>query len=213
MRANDYWNFAIGVSLAAHFGVIAAYYPAISKNMAINENKEVKEIKITVKEVIKEKISKDEQGSKYEKGSNSLPPPPYINNVMRKLMGNDEEKPFLDKPQILEKDSNGVIIFEKLENANLRNNPSYMSYYNGLRSKLYEISRKRYKGNMIGEVSLNFSLFRDGTLEYVKGEGANRQLVDLAITIVKESAPFTPFPKDLKNHSCPFHISVLFKNK
>lgn len=212
MKNKNYWNIAIGISLAAHLGIIALSYPAIAKNIPIIQKKEIKEIKITVKEVLKTNASRGPGKGVYDKNENNLPPPPYIKNLMGKLLVNNEKHVSLNKAQIFEKDINGIVIYDKLDNAALKRNPSYMSYYNGLRSKLYEISRKSYNGKTIGEVSLNFILLRDGTLEYVKGEGANQQLIDLAIRIVKESMPFTPFPEDLKGQSCQFGISILFKN-
>lgn len=212
MKNKNYWNLAIGISLLTHLGVIAASYPAITKNLPIKEKKEIKEIKITVKEVVKERTSKDGDGSRGVKSSKSLPPPPYISNVMRKLMGNDKERPSLDKPQILEKDSNKVIIFEKLENAKLKNNPSYMGYYKGIRSKLDLACHKNYSGKQYGNVHLSFVLLKDGTLEHIEGTGDNQELVQIAIKSVKESLPFLPFPAELKDQSYQFDVSILFKN-
>jgi hypothetical protein len=212
MNNKKYWKSAIVLSLTVHFGIIAVSYSAINKNMPINERKEIKEIKITVKEVVKNTSSGGTGKGMYGKEEKNLIPPPYIKNLIGKLLVNNDKNISLSKAQVFEKDINGIVIYDKLDNATLKRNPSYMSYYNGLRSKLYEISRKSYNGKAIGEVSLSFVLLRDGTLEYVKGEGANQQLIDLAIRIVKESAPFVSFPDDLKGQSCQFGISILFKN-
>ncbi|MFA6280941.1 MAG: hypothetical protein WCY05_00365 [Candidatus Omnitrophota bacterium] len=212
MKNKNYWNFAIGISLVAHLGIIALSYPAIAKSIPIIQKKEIKEIKIIVKDVVKNNTYKGPGKGTYDKNEKKLPPPPYVKNLIGKLMVNTDKYISLNKAQVFEKDINSIVIYDKLDNATLKRNPSYMSYYNGLRSKLYEISRKSYNGKSIGEVSLNFVLLRDGTLEYVKGEGANQQLIDLAIRIVKESVPFTPFPEELKGQSCQFGISILFKN-
>ncbi|MFA5272319.1 MAG: hypothetical protein WC412_08320 [Candidatus Omnitrophota bacterium] len=212
MKNKNYWNFAITISLAVHLGVITMSYSAITKNIPISDKKEIKEIKITVKEVVKNGVSSTIGKGVHDNDEKKFPPPPYIKNLIGKLLVNNDKNISLSKAQIFEKDINGIVIYDKLDNAALKRNPSYMSYYNGLRSKLYESSRKSYKGKSIGEVSLSFVLLRDGTLERVKGEGANQQLIDLAIRIVKESAPFTSFPEDLKGQSCQFGISILFKN-
>jgi outer membrane biosynthesis protein TonB len=87
-----------------------------------------------------------------------------------------------------------------------------MNYYNGIRAKLYNVARRNYKIKESGEVSLQFTISRDGKLQYVEGYSANETLKKLALKIVEESFPFTPFPEDLKNSSCPFSVIIDFKN-
>jgi outer membrane biosynthesis protein TonB len=189
----------------------AGSFFALNKNIILNDKVQTKEIKITIKEIQKKETAKAKlQNSQIE--TVKLPPPPYIKNIVRKLMGEDKEKPLLDKAQILEKNTDKIVISEKLENSKLKSNPSYMSYYKGLRSKLNAICHKNYSGKEQGEVSVSFVLSRNGSLEMVKGNGDNRELTEVAIKSVKESFPFLPFPPDLEGPSYQFDISILFKN-
>lgn len=208
----NYWNIAVGISFAMHSFVFAAgSFMAFNKNFVLSDKKEVKEIKITIKEIQRKEISKTKLQNP-QINELKLPPPPYIKNIVRKLMGEDKERPFLGKAQILEKNTEKIVISEKLENSKLKSNPSYMSYYKGLRSKLNAICHKNYTGKEHGEVFISFVLSRDGRLESVKGDGNNPELVEVAIRSVKESFPFLPFPPDLEAASYQFDISILFKN-
>jgi len=209
----NYWNVSIGISFAMHSLFLGAgFFPVFNKNIILNEKAEIKEVRITVKEIQKSEISKTKLKNSQINESKILPPPPYIKNVVRKLMGEDKERPLLGKAQILEKNTNKIVISEKLENSKLKSNPSYMSYYKGIRSKLNVICQKNYTGKYNGEVSVNFVLSRDGRLESVKGQGDNQELIEVAVRSVKESFPFMPFPPDLEGPACPFEISILFKN-
>lgn len=208
----NYWKLSFGISFAMHSFVLTAGSLAIfNPNSILNEKKETKEIKIFVKETKPRQSQRARmQGQPAE--TIALPPPPYIKNVVRKLMGNESERPLLDKAQILEKDTGKIVISEKLENSKLKSNPSYMSYYKGLRSKLNVICHKNYTGSDRGEVFVSFVLSRDGRLETVKGDGANKELVEVAVKSVEESFPFMPFPPDLEGESYQFDISIYFKN-
>lgn len=203
----------MGVSFLMHSAVFAAgLFPALRQNTLLNEKKEIKEIKITVQEIQKKEISRSiAEKLKFDE-SKSITPPPYVKNIMRKLMGDDKERPSLNKPRIMEKNNNEIVISNKLENARLKQNPSYMSYYNGLRSRLEVICRKNYTGKSRGEVSLNFVLSRDGKLESVQADGNNQELIDTAVRSVKEAVPFSSFPSELKNQTAQFDVSITFKN-
>ncbi len=208
----NYWNAAFGISFAMHSFVLAAgALPIFNRYVILTDKKEVKEVKITIKEIPKKEISKTKLDN-LQANEIKLPPPPYIKNVVRKLMGEDKERPFLGKAQILEKNTQKIVISEKLENSKLKSNPSYMSYYKGLRSKLNSICHKNYTGRERGEVFVSFVLSRDGKLESVRGDGDNRELIEVAVESVKESFPFLPFPPDLEGLSYQFDISILFKN-
>jgi outer membrane biosynthesis protein TonB len=209
----NYWNISIGISFAMHSLFLGAgFFPVFNKNMVLNEKKEIKEIKITIKEIQKKETSKTKVKNSQMTESKIMPPPPYIENVVRKLMGEDKERPLLGKAQILEKNTNKIVISEKLENSKLKSNPSYMSYYKGIRSKLNSVCQKNYTGKYSGEVSVSFVLSRDGRLESVKGQGDDSELIEVAVRSVKESFPFLPFPPDLEGPACPFEVSILFKN-
>lgn len=182
-----------------------------ARNIIPEDKKQTKEVKITVKEIHRKETSASKlQSSKT--GTVQLPPPPYIQNVVRKLMGEDKERPVIGKAQILEKNTDKIIISEKLENSKLKSNPSYMSYYKGIRSKLNAVCQNNYTGKERGEVVVSFVLSRDGRLESVKGEGNNKELISVAVDSVKEAFPFMPFPPDLPGPTCPFEVSILFKN-
>jgi len=208
----NYWNISFGISFAMHSLILtAASFSMFNANNILNDKKELKEIKITVKEIQKKEVSKTKLQNR-QINEMKLPPPPYIKNVVRKLMGEDKERPFLGKAQILEKNTEKIIISEKLENSKLKSNPSYMSYYKGLRSKLDAACHKNYTGREHGEVFVSFVLSRDGRLDSVKGDGNNRELIEVAVKSVKESFPFMPFPPDLEGASYQFDISIYFKN-
>ncbi|MCK9614543.1 MAG: hypothetical protein M0R48_03445 [Candidatus Omnitrophica bacterium] len=208
----NYWNVSIGISFAMHSLFLGAgFFPVFNKNIILNEKVEIKEVRITVKEIQKSEISKTKLKNSQINESKILPPPPYIKNVVRKLMGEDKERPFLNKAQLLEKNTNKIVISEKLENSKLRNNPSYMSYYNGLNAKLKAVCHKNYTGKERGEVFVSFVLSRDGKLETVEANGNNQELVEVAERSVKESLPFLPFPPELKEATCQFGVVILFK--
>ncbi|MDD4955479.1 MAG: energy transducer TonB [Candidatus Omnitrophica bacterium] len=209
----NYWNLSFGISLAMHSFIIAAgSLTLFNANTIFNEKKETKEIKIFVKETQPRPAQRTRLQQSQQTNTVVLPPPPYIKNVVRKLMGDEKERPLLDKAQILEKDTGKIVISEKLENSKLKSNPSYMSYYKGLRSKLNVICHKNYTGREQGEVFVSFVLSRDGRLESVKGDGPNKELINVAVRSVKESFPFMPFPPDLEGENYQFDISIYFKN-
>jgi len=189
----------------------AGSFPAFNNSIISNEKKEIKEVRITIKEIPKKETPKTKLQNSQISEEKQLPPPPFIKNVIRKLMGEDKERPFLNKAQILEKNTNKIVIFEKLENSKLRSSPSYMSYYNGLNAKLKTVCQKNYTGKDHGEVSVSFVLLRDGSLEKVEASGTNQELVEIAKKSVKESLPFFPFPSELKEATCQFDVSILFK--
>lgn len=207
----NYWSISLGISFVIHSAFFAGgVLPFFGNNIILNK-KEIKEVRINVQE-IKKKILPDSilRTAKLEQPKS--PPPPYIKNIMRKLMGDDSEAASLNKPKIIEKSMNRIIITENLENAKLKRVPSYMNYYNGLRSKLESICRKNYTGESSGEVLLNFTLSRDGKLANVRGKGTSQALLDLAMKSLKEAAPFSVFPPELKEQTCPFDVSITFKN-
>jgi outer membrane biosynthesis protein TonB len=212
----NYWGIALGISLMIHLSVFFTFLPKSSKSETkISEEKSIKEVRIEIQKPQSQKLSGENKNLAkgiLDKNEQSFPPPPYIKNIMPKLMPDKKENIALNKAQVLEKNAGEIEILEKVSDSDLKNNSNYMSYYSGLRSKLYETARAIYKGKVKGEVNLNFIVERDGSVKYVDGNGQDPQLIEMAVKIVRDSSPFGPFPAELRGKTCQFCITILFKS-
>lgn len=212
----SYWNLAISISFLIHGIFIGSYIPPMLVKNKLQplpaQKKEIEIIPQKIEKIVKENktISDDIQALKEE--ARSIPPP-YIGNVIDRLVVDNKNIAALDKPQIIERNNKEIFISEISDFEAFKKTPSYMGYYNSIRAKLYNVARHKYKIRESGEVALSFIIFRNGSLERVEGNGENKILKDLALRIVQESSPFTPFPEELKGSSCQFNIAIDFKNK
>lgn len=96
-------------------------------------------------------------------------------------------------------------------------NPKYLNYHDRIRNKIrdrayFYVDDPRFE---VGEVYLTFVISMDGTLKQVKiipeKTSANDYLKGVGIRSIKESAPFPPFPKDLKYPELSFNVIISFK--
>lgn len=87
-------------------------------------------------------------------------------------------------------------------------------YHQVIRSKILNTALKAMPQEKVsGNAVIAFSLFSDGSLngEPVLMGKAKPELGELAIRSVKDSAPFPPFPKDLREETKDFKITLSFE--
>jgi hypothetical protein len=211
-----YWNTALAVSFLLHFAFGIIYLPtAFKQENILGSVKIKKEIKIMPQEIskiVKEKIVIEKDIEQKFLSDTQFSAPPYISNIADKLIVDNKAISTMDKPQIISSHSKDVFISDNADSELIKTTPSYMSYYNSIRARLYSVARRNYKIKESGEVSLQFVISRDGRLQYVESSGNSEVLKELGLKIVKESFPFTPFPEELKGSSCPFSVVIDFKN-
>jgi outer membrane biosynthesis protein TonB len=96
------------------------------------------------------------------------------------------------------------------------NEPAYISYYNGIRSKIYGVANanKPYY-YMEGEVKLVFSIARTGELLSVniipEGSITNPILRNHALLSIKRSGPFAPFGELIKEDHLTLRLTISFE--
>jgi TonB family protein len=83
-----------------------------------------------------------------------------------------------------------------------------------IKQSLLSAYRRFYKG---GDVNLLFIINADGKLakfdvDY-KESSTDRKLIDLAVSSLKKSSPFPPFPERLSDPQLPFSVTISFKEK
>lgn len=211
----NYWRLAITVSLLFHTAIFVGV-PENFKKIFVKKNPVVKK-KITKEiEITPERIEK--MIKKPMVNPTSSKPLPYIENIMSKLMQNNNFSP-LQKPQIFEKTIKEIVFNElpKKLTKILRKNPAYMSYYRLIRERIRTSAYLNYNITKKGEVSLNFLVQNDGSLKGVDlapQSVKSKDLRKIALRSVQESAPFPEFPQELQQYShLQFSISIYFKNK
>jgi len=96
-------------------------------------------------------------------------------------------------------------------------NPRYLTYHEQVRDKIrnrayFYVDSPRFEA---GEVYLTFVLSSDGELKDVQiiheRSRANAFLKSVGLRSIKESAPFPPFPKDLKYPDLTFNVVISFE--
>ena len=210
----NYWGLALGLSFLVHvviiIGVPQHIEKAFSKKEKIVKLKQEKEIRISPQQI--EKISKKTP----VKPTNSKPLP-YVENIMSKLIHNNNFSP-LQKPKIFEKNVKEIVFKDIAEKADktLKKNPAYMGYYRLIRERIRNSAYHNYNNQKKGEVLLSFLVGKDGSLEEVGLDPQsvkNRRLRKIALKSVQESAPFPEFPEGLQQYTrLQFNISIYFKN-
>ena len=209
----NYWNIALSISLLFHVALFTEYSKFLDKTPTakkpIEKKEKAKEIEISPEKI--EKIPKKEVGNQV-----NIPPPVYTENILSKLLENDNFSP-LEKPQIFEKNIKEIIFSQIPENdKNLKENPAYMSYYRLIREKIRASAYQNYNTNKKGEVIINFLILNNGVLQKIDinpGSVSSRILRSIALKSVEESAPFPAFPAELSKYSqLQFNISIYFKS-
>ncbi|MEI8350372.1 MAG: energy transducer TonB [Candidatus Omnitrophota bacterium] len=209
---SNYWPFAFSISLLVHASLFWTDARLLLSNKLPQEEEKVKEVEVALedKEMTAKRKEIREEWGKSVVGEH-FSPPPYIDNVVKKLIEKNKKLAF-DKPPLIEKNVKEINIIDQRQDENIKRNPSYGNYYNGIRGRLQKIGKRYYNLREQGEINLNIVVLRDGNLKSVDSYGNNQTLKDLALQIVKESAPFHPFPDTLQYPSIEFNICIEFKN-
>ncbi|MCF7870547.1 MAG: TonB family protein [Candidatus Omnitrophica bacterium] len=209
---NKLWLNSLLLSILAHFLVFSFFFfspfsPTIKKT-----NQEIKKIEIIPEEPEK-KIKTPQQ---QEKNLGKKEPLPYKENIIDKLLNLGKSNPSLDKIKPIQDQTGDILLSNLVKKENLQNNSAYMNYYRMIREKIRKKAYQRYRGQNRGKVYLNFQVGKSGALQAIKvGKQSikNLNLKKIALNSVKDSAPFPPFPKELKNYPrLQFNISIYFKN-
>ena len=92
----------------------------------------------------------------------------------------------------------------------------YLDYYQSIREKIYEVVLKNYPRYIAcGQVRLYFILCSDGRLKEIRliqeGSTPNRPLQRIALSSVREAAPFIAFPEKLRQKELSFNVAISFE--
>lgn len=94
-------------------------------------------------------------------------------------------------------------------------NPAYTSYYQLVREKIRRAAYQNYSGNVTGEVYLSFIIAADGDLKEVrlleKKSSASKYLQEVALSSIKDAAPFPNFPLELDYPLLSFNAIISFQ--
>lgn len=101
--------------------------------------------------------------------------------------------------------------------ANISKNPAYIGYYQISREKIRRCAyQQNYGGREEGEVTVSFVIAKDGSLRQVRlveaGSCRSAYLREIAVSSVKEAAPFPAFPKELDYPQIPFTLTITFQS-
>ncbi|MCF7887567.1 MAG: hypothetical protein K9L71_04070 [Candidatus Omnitrophica bacterium] len=205
------WLNSLLFSLLIHLLFFSAliFYPFSTKTK--EDKKEIKKIEIIPEESPKKEIKVPKQSKLIDKE-----PLPYKENMMNKLLGVGKSKPSLDKIKQIQDQSGNILLANLIKTEKLQKSSAYMNYYRIIREKIRKKAYLSYKGQGQGKVYLNFNITSNGLLKIIQvGEQSvnNPSLKKMAISSIKESAPFPSFPKGLQEYSqLQFNISIYFKN-
>lgn len=208
----NHWNLALTTSLAIHTIILTGIPVLHHTNQKIKppENKKITELKINP-EKIEKIITKKNQAIKLKN------PPPFIDNVVQKIMPKNENTLSLTKPKVIQEKMRKVVLSEKSPNdKNLKKMPAYIDYYRMIREKIRENAYHYYSSSKEGEVFLSFIITKEGALETLSLDEksiSSTILKKIALKSVEQASPFPSFPEDLKNYArLQFNISIYFKN-
>lgn len=143
--------------------------------------------------------------------------------LMKSTMGRDAlrqaeklevpEKQSVRIPDIVEKRSISVPMLS----SGKINNPQYLTYNDRIRNKIrnrayFYIDDPKFQA---GEVYMTFVVASDGSLRDLKvipeRSRANEYLCEVGLRSIKESAPFPPFPPELKYPELSFNVVISFE--
>jgi len=202
------WNLSLGLSLAIHT-IILAGLPTFKK---VKVNKErIKTIKIFPQE-----IKKIEETVSLKNISSLKKPPPYVEKLAKKTILNDDFQSI--KKETLPPTKEVLLSdYNKSEFEKLKKNPVYMHYYKLIRERIRKNAYRYYNIEESGIVYLYFVILKNGSLNQISlsktNTSASSNLIEIALKSVKSSAPFPPFPEELKTYSrLQFSVSIHFKN-
>ena len=207
-------NLAIGLSLAIHTVIFAGLPPFFhAQHKSINKEKgeKVREIEIVPQEIEKTIKAREVDFPEWKSA------PPYIDNIMDRLLKNTINNLSLNKARMIEESPKGIVLSEAPSEEDLKRMPAYMDYYHLIRERIKNNAYQLYKSKEEGEIFLSFTLFNNGNLEsfYLGEESVNsKRLRGTALKSVEHASPFPFFPRELKTYDrLRFNISICFKNK
>jgi len=189
--------------------------PLVQLKKNVDTAKPKKEVEIIPQLIKKAKDGKKinvENTAKFPAENTGIPPP-FIKNFIDKFVIENKNIASLDKPRLIENNNKEIFISDAPNIEELKKSPSYMGYYDGIRSKLLKVAHRKYQIKETGKVLLNFTVLRDGNLKSVEGTSENKVLKELALEIVKETFPFVAFPEGIRSSFCQFSIEIEFKYK
>ena len=212
----NYWLLAITISFSAHSAMLLVYMPSLVQLKKIVDTarpkKEVEIMPQLIKKAKSEKKINVDDAAKFPAENTGIPPP-FIKNFIDKFVVENKNIASLDKPRLTENNNKEIFISDAPNMEELKKSPSYMGYYDGIRSKLLKVAHHKYKIKQNGKVLLNFTVSRDGSLKSVEGNSENKILKELAVEVVKETFPFIAFPEGIRSSFCQFTIEIEFKYK
>lgn len=207
----SYWNFSVFLSVAIHTAVFLGVPAIMYKNAPFSKKKQVKEIEIIPQEL----ENFPEEPLKEKPRTLEKEPPPYLNNLTKKVLLDENKKIALDKIKTLDENVRKAIFSKLPAEKELKKNPAYMDYYHLIREKIKTNAYTLYESKRAGEVFLTFIILKSGELDSIfLNENSNREqeLVGIALKSIEYAAPFPPFPNELDYQKLQFNISIYFKN-
>ncbi len=148
-------------------------------------------------------------------------PPPFIDkeNIFSKSKEIISQKHAFNKPAFIKPDI--IAIKKKITlpavDMDKINNPSYISYYQIVREKIRRAAYQNYARDETGEVYLSFIISSDGYLKEVRlvqeRSSSSQYLKEIALSSVRNAAPFTSFPKELDYDQLSFNVIVSFETE
>jgi TonB family protein len=144
----------------------------------------------------------------------TIKPLPYMESVMNKLMKSNNSSS-LEKPQIMVKEIEESTLFKIPLDKELSQSPAYMKHYRAVREKVRAWASRNYYSRKKGEVIISFTLFASGKvgdIYFGAGSTKDKTLRNIALKSIEKSAPFPPFPEELKKYSpIRFNVSIIFQ--
>ena len=207
----NYGVLAFGVSICIHIVILTGIsVPWIVKKTTLEPIEKTKELEILPQEI--EKIKKEQ----IEEIEQVKPPPPCVDNLVQKIVIDETKDVSFDKPDVVVDKTKEIILSDIPQDKELKKIPAYMDYYRLVRERIRKNAYRYYTANIKGEVLLTFVVSQDGHLQrsYLnQGSVNNLMLRKIGIKSIKQSAPFPPFPEELKDYAnLQFNISIYFKN-
>ena len=209
-----YWNIALILSLAIHTTAFITISGIIANKSIVNKNKKNREI-----EIITSPIRNLKMPRRNNKMSKSLAlgklPPPYLDNLIKKVFVDSNRPITLDKPQMLKQNFKNIVFSGLPKQKKLKKNPAYMNYYRIIREKIRANAYRYYGSKEEGQVFLTFIISNDGKLQRLyldNNPGTAKKLVQISLKSITDAAPFPHFPPQLNYTKLQFNISIYFKN-
>jgi len=124
-------------------------------------------------------------------------------------------KPAFPKPDIMLTKRKVTLSAIAAPEADKIKNPVYLNYYQFVREKIKKAAYQNYVHTEEGEVYLSFSVEKGGSLKGVRlaeeKSSGNEYLRGIALSSIKDAAPFPPFPRELDYPELTFNVIISFE--